>query len=466
MVKEVQRDKDEVVDSSYSADTQDSYCADGQDIYCADAQDIYCADAQGHYGEFGGRYAPEVLMPALLELEACFEEAKADPTFFAELEKAEKEFTGRPTPLYFCENLSAHLGGAQIFVKNEGLAHTGAHKINHCIGQALLAKRMGKKRIIAETGAGQHGLATATVCAKFGLECVVYMGALDVARQRPNVFWMEKLGATVVPVEYGGKRLKDAVNAALKEWITRVEDSHYLLGSCVGPHPFPEINRFFQSVVSREIKEQMYAHCQDLPTHVIACVGGGSNAAGAFDAFLNEAQVTLIGVEAGGKGERLGEHAVRLASSATEASSTTKDDAEGRKSAGGTIGVVEGFKSYWLQDTHGQIANTHSISAGLDYAGVGPLHAHLHNIGRVHYTFARDAQVLEAFSLLAKHEGILSALESAHALAEGIRLAPLLSSDKRIVVNLSGRGDKDIFIFARHLGDDTFFEFLRNYVQE
>ncbi|MCL4153669.1 UNVERIFIED_CONTAM: hypothetical protein GTU68_024330 [Idotea baltica] len=390
-------------------------------------------------------------MPALLELEECFETARKDPEFLVELKKIEKTFTGRPTPLYFCENLTNQLGGAKIYIKNEGLAHTGAHKINHCIGQALLAKRMGKKRIIAETGAGQHGLASATVCARFGLECVVYMGATDVARQRPNVFWMEKLGAKVVAVEHGGKRLKDAVNAALKEWIARVEDSHYLLGSCVGPHPFPEINRFFQSVISREIRSQMIEETGKLPSYVIACVGGGSNAAGAFDAFLTETSVKLIGVEAGGKGVASGEHAARF--------------------SGGRLGVVEGFKSLWLQDDHGQIANTHSISAGLDYAGVGPLHAFLSDVGRVQYTQASDDGVLEAFSLLAKNEGILSSLESGHALSEALRLAPTLPKDESIVVNLSGRGDKDLFIFAKHLGekdcrDEKFFEFLRSYVEQ
>lgn len=403
----------------------------------------FTADADGHYGPYGGRYAPEVLMPALLELEECFAHAIQDPEFLAELARVEKEFTGRPTPLYFCENLTRMLGGAKIFIKNEGLAHTGAHKINHCIGQALLAKRMGKKRIIAETGAGQHGLASATVCAKFGLECVVYMGARDVARQRPNVFWMEKLGATVVPVEHGGQRLKDAVNAALKEWISSVRDSHYLLGSCVGPHPFPEINRFFQGVVSREVRSQILEATGKLPDYVIACVGGGSNAAGAFNDFLADESVSLIGVEAGGTGTAVGEHAARF--------------------TGGRVGIVEGFKSYWLQDPHGQVANTHSICAGLDYAGVGPLHAYLYDSGRAHYTQASDAAVLEAFTMLARNEGILSSLESGHAVAEAIRLAPTLDSTQSIVINLSGRGDKDIFIFAKQLGDEKFFEFLRTY---
>ena len=404
----------------------------------------FAVDEQGYYGEFGGRYAPEVLIPALEELEAEFEKARADAQFAAELQSVYRNYVGRPTPLYHCENLSRELGGAQIFIKNEGLAHTGAHKINHCVGQLLLARRMGKKRIVAETGAGQHGLASASVAAKFGVECVVYMGAEDVARQRPNVFWMEKLGATVKPVEFGGKRLKDAVNAALKDWITNVESTHYLLGSALGPHPFPEINRYFQAVVGREIRAQMKEQSDSLPDYVIACVGGGSNAIGAFDAFLDDENVELIGVEAGGKGKSPGEHAIRL---------------DGNSS----LGVVEGYKSFWLQDEDGQIENTHSISAGLDYAGVGPIHAYLKECGRASYTSAEDSAVLKAFELLAKNEGILSSLESAHALAEAIRLAPTLDSSKRIVVNLSGRGDKDIFIFARHLGDENFYDFLKDY---
>ena len=404
----------------------------------------FSVDKDGHYGEFGGRYAPEVLIPALEELEACFSKSKKDQKFLAKLKEVQTTFVGRPTPLYYCENLSKKLGGAKIYLKNEGLAHTGAHKINHCVGQVLLALEMKKKRIIAETGAGQHGLASATVCAKFGLECVVYMGATDVARQRPNVFWMEKLGAKVVPVEFGGMRLKDAVNAALKDWITNVDSSHYLLGSCVGPHPFPEINRYFQSIVGKEIKSQCKTATGNLPDYVIACVGGGSNAIGAFDTFLKEDSVQLIGVEAGGKGIKSRQHAARF--------------------KGGRLGVVEGFKSMWLQDEHGQIADTHSISAGLDYAGVGPLHAYLHEVGRVQYTYALDQQVLEAFKLLALNEGILASLESSHALAEAIRLAPTLPKNKTLVVNLSGRGDKDIFIFARHLGDDAFFTFLKDYI--
>ncbi|MCB0323568.1 MAG: tryptophan synthase subunit beta [Bdellovibrionales bacterium] len=406
----------------------------------------YAADEGGHYGPFGGRYSPEVLMPALEELEACYRSALDDPQFHADLEKVRRTFIGRPTPLYFCENLTRDLGGAKIYLKNEGLAHTGAHKINHCVGQALLAKRMGKRRIIAETGAGQHGVATATVCARFGLECVIYMGAIDMARQRPNVFWMQQLGAEVRPVEFGGKRLKDAVNAALKDWITNVGTTHYLIGSCLGSHPFPEMNRFFQSVVGQEIRSQLDDAEGRLPDYVIACVGGGSNSIGAFDEFLAERSVKLIGVEAGGKGIASGSHASRF--------------------AGGRLGVVEGYKSYWLLDQHGQVADTHSISAGLDYAGIGPLHALLHDEKRVEYTSATDEEVLAAFQRLARTEGVFSALESAHAVAHAIRLAPTLPRDKIIVVNLSGRGEKDIFILAKHLADTTFVEFLKDYLSE
>lgn len=401
--------------------------------------------ADGHYGPYGGRYAPEVLMPALIELEECFEDAKHDKRFLAELADLYRSYIGRPTPLYFCANLSRKLGGAKIYVKNEGTAHTGAHKINHCVGQALLAKRMNKRRIIAETGAGQHGLASSAVAARFGFECLVYMGAIDVARQRPNVFWMEQFGAKVIPVEFGGKRLKDAVNAALKDWITNVSSSHYLLGSCLGPHPFPEINRYFQKIVGEEIKEQLREATGKLPDVVMACVGGGSNAIGAFDAFFDEPSVKLVGVEAGGLGPKSGQHAIRF--------------------QGGTPGVVEGYKSYWLQNTDGQVSATHSISAGLDYAGIGPLHAFLRDQGRVSYTYATDREVLEAFKLLAKTEGIFPALESAHAVAEAIKLAPKLSSRQTIVVNVSGRGEKDIFILARNLGDKQFMRFLRDYIE-
>ncbi|MFN8390371.1 MAG: tryptophan synthase subunit beta [Bdellovibrionota bacterium] len=409
-------------------------------------KDPYSVDSKGHYGPYGGRYAPEVLMPALLELEECFNDARKDKKFLRELKELQQTYIGRPTPLYFCGNLTKKLGGARIYVKNEGLAHTGAHKINHCVGQALLAQRMGKKRIIAETGAGQHGLATSAVSARFGFECEVYMGARDVARQRPNVFWMEQFGARVHPVKFGGQRLKDAVNAALKDWITNVKTSHYLLGSCLGPHPFPEMNRFFQAVVGQEIKEQIKAQTGALPNYVIACVGGGSNALGAFDAFLKDKSVALIGVEAGGKGIRSGKHAVRF--------------------HGGKTGIVEGYKSYWLLGDDGQVADTHSISAGLDYAGIGPLHAQLRDLKRVQYSSATDDEALKAFQLLASHEGILPALESSHALAHAVRIAPTLSKKKSIVVNLSGRAEKDIFILARHLADEQFHDFLRSYLKE
>jgi tryptophan synthase beta chain len=405
----------------------------------------YEPDADGYYGEFGGRYAPEVLIPALEELEQCFSDAKKDQAFLTELAECYTSYIGRPTPFTYCKNLSDALGGARIYLKNEGACQTGAHKINHCVGQALLTTRMNKRRVIAETGAGQHGVATASVCAKFGLECTIYMGAKDVARQRPNVFWMEQLGAKVVPVTFGGQRLKDAVNAAMKDWITNVRDSHFLLGSCLGPHPFPEINRYFQKIVGHEIKAQLQEVAGRHPDYVIACVGGGSNSIGAFDAFFEDERVQLIGVEAGGKGKRLGQHASRF--------------------EGGTIGVVEGYKSLWLQTDTGQVADTHSISAGLDYAGIGPLHAFLNSTGRVTYTSALDREVLQAFSTLARHEGVFASLESAHAVAEAIKLAPKLSKQKIIVVNLSGRGDKDIFILAKNLSDKTFEEFLRSYLR-
>ncbi len=407
--------------------------------------DDFSVDSSGHYGSFGGRYAPEVLMPALEELESCFTAVKKDKKFQQELSDVYRDYVGRPTPLYFCQNLSDELGGARIYLKNEGMTHTGAHKINHCVGQALLARRMNKQRIIAETGAGQHGLASATVAARFGLECVIYMGALDMARQRPNVFWMEQLGAKVVPVEFGGKRLKDAVNAALKDWISNVRSTHYLLGSTLGPHPFPEMNRYFQSVVGREIKAQLKSREGRLPDYVIACVGGGSNSLGAFDAFLGDSSVSLIGVEAGGKGKKMGSHAARF--------------------QGGKLGVVEGYKSYWLLDEQGQVADTHSISAGLDYAGIGPLHALLREKGRVQYTSATDKEVLSAIKTLASTEGIFPALESAHAFAYAIKLAPSLPRKKIIVVNMSGRGDKDLFILAKALDDKKFFEFLKDYAR-
>jgi len=393
----------------------------------------YDADKFGHFGKYGGRYAPEMLIPALEELEETYNKAKKDKKFKKELLYLFKHYTGRPTPLYLAENLTKKLKGAKIYFKNEGLNLTGAHKITHCLGQALLARRMGKKRLIAETGAGQHGVAAATVAAKFGFECIVYMGEIDMERQKPNVFWMKQLGAKVVPVKFGQKTLKDAVNAALKDWITNVKTSHYLLGSTVGPHPFPTINRDFQSIVGFEVEKQIKELAGRLPDFLIACVGGGSNALGLFYRFLEEEKVKLIGVEAGGKGvEKLGQHAVRF--------------------KGGKPGVVEGYKSIFLQDKDGNILPTSSVSAGLDYPGIGPQLAYLKEKERVKFVYATDKEVIRAFRILCLTEGIIPALESAHAVAYAIKLAPRLSKDKILVVNLSGRGDKDIFIIAKALG--------------
>jgi tryptophan synthase beta chain len=400
----------------------------------------------GHFGQYGGRYAPEMLIPALEELEAMYSKLRKDKEFQEEFKHLLKTFSGRPTPLTYAENLTRKLGGAKIYLKNEGLNITGAHKITHCIGHILVAKRMGKKRILAETGAGQHGVASATVAAKMGMSCDVYMGEVDVARQRPNVFLMERLGARVIPVSHGNKTLKDAVNAALKDWIENVKDSYYLLGSVVGPHPYPTMTRDFQSVVGREIRKQLLEAEGKLPDYVIACVGGGSNAMGAFYDFVDEKKIRLIGVEAGGRGKKLGDHAARF--------------------QGGSVGVVEGFKSYFLQDSDGQLISTHSISAGLDYAGIGPELSYLHDINRVEFTSALDSEVLESVDILAKTEGIIPALESAHALTEAIKLAPTLPKSKVIVVNISGRGDKDLFILAEAFKDKSFYAYLKTKVEE
>lgn len=405
----------------------------------------YDADPQGFFGELGGRFVPEMLIPALEELEKAYRKAKKDPDFLKELMDLYQNYSGRPTPLYFANNLTKRLGGAKIFLKNEGLNHTGAHKINHCLGQALLAKRMGKKRLIAETGAGQHGVATATVAAKFDMQCTVYMGEVDVKRQRPNVFWMEQLGAKVVPVSHGTKRLKDAVTAALQDWIENVDDTYFLLGSALGPHPYPSMVADFQSIVGLEVESQLQEQTgKNYPDVIVACVGGGSNAIGIFRPFLENQAVTLIGVEAGGRDiQQAGEHATRL----------QKDP---------HLGVVEGYRSYFLQDEDGQVQPTHSISAGLDYAGIGPQHGHLFETGRVQYQSAGDAEVLSAFQLLAKTEGILPALESAHAVAYAIQLAPTLAPEKTVVINVSGRGDKDVFILAEALADASWQEFLQS----
>jgi tryptophan synthase beta chain len=401
------------------------------------------ADADGFFGEFGGRYVPEMLMPALLELEEAYASCRDDPGFRQELDALYRDYSGRPTPLYFAENLSRRLGGAKIYLKQEGLGATGAHKINHCLGQALLARRMGKKRLICETGAGQHGLATATVAARFGFPCTVYMGTEDVRRQATNVFWMRQLGATVEPVEEGTRTLKDAVNAALKDWTWNVADTYYLLGSALGPHPYPTIVRDFQAVIGREVRQQILEKEGRLPDVLVACVGGGSNSLGLFHEFLGEASVRMVGVEAGGRSLAPGEHAARF--------------------AGGRVGVVEGYKSYFLQSEDGQVERTHSISAGLDYAGIGPQHAYLRDLGRIDFEPAFDREVIEAFQLLAREEGILAALESSHAVAWVVKHAGSLRRDAIVVVNLSGRGDKDIFIVAEAVGDEAWKEYCREY---
>ncbi|MFQ5575396.1 MAG: tryptophan synthase subunit beta [Anaerolineae bacterium] len=381
----------------------------------------------GKFGPYGGQFVPETLMPALLELETAYARAQADPEFQAELDHLLQTYVGRPTPLTFARRLSEHLGGAKIYLKREDLAHSGAHKINNALGQALLARRMGKRRIVAETGAGQHGVGAATACALLGLECVVYMGAVDIARQQPNVYRMQLLGADVRPVQSGSRTLKDAINEAIRDWVTNVSATHYLLGSALGPHPYPTMVRNFQCVIGRETRQQILAATGRLPDTLIACVGGGSNAIGLFYPFLADAPVRKIGVEAGGEGIAGGRHAARFA-----------DPERGR------VGVLHGTRSYVLQTPDGQILNTHSISAGLDYPSVGPEHAMLRDAGEVQYTIATDDRALDAFHLLSRLEGIIPALESAHAVAEAVKLAPSLPPQHLIVVNLSGRGDKDL----------------------
>jgi len=379
------------------------------------------------FGAYGGQFVPETLMPALAEVEAAYVTLSQDMAFRAELDELLRTYVGRPTPLTHARRLTAHMGGAQVYLKREDLAHTGAHKINNALGQALLAKHMGKGRIVAETGAGQHGVASATVAALLGLACVVYMGTVDIARQQSNVLRMKLLGAEVRPVDAGARTLKDAVNEAIRDWVTNVHDTHYLLGSALGPHPYPTMVRDFQSVIGNEAREQIIAQAGRLPDACVACVGGGSNAIGLFHAFREDAGVRWVGVEAGGEGINTGRHAARFA-----------DPRLGRP------GVLHGMYTFVLQDADGQIAGTHSISAGLDYAAVGPEHAHLRELGRADYTVATDDEALAAFQLLARTEGILPALESAHAIAEVVRLAPAMSPDQIILVNLSGRGDKDL----------------------
>jgi len=382
---------------------------------------------KGKFGQFGGQYVPEVLMPALAELESAFFLAMADPAFTAQLDQLLTTYVGRPTALTYAERLTQHLGGAKIYLKREDLAHSGAHKINNALGQALLAKRMGKKKVIAETGAGQHGVATATACALLGLDCVVYMGTVDIDRQRPNVYRMQLLGAEVRPVNSGSCTLKDAINEAIRDWVTNVRDTYYLLGSALGPHPYPTMVRDFQSVIGREAREQILAAQNRLPDLLIACVGGGSNAIGLFHRFLDDENVGMLGVEAGGLGIASGRHASRFS-----------DPERGRK------GVLHGTYSYVLQTPDGQILETHSISAGLDYPSVGPEHALLRDEERVEYTIATDQEALDAFHLLSRLEGILPALESAHAVAAAVRVAPHIAKEQSIIINLSGRGDKDL----------------------
>lgn len=381
-------------------------------------------DAQGHFGPYGGKFTPETLMHPLQELEHAYLEVKQDGAFQAELNRLLREYSGRPTPLFRAERLSQHLGGATVYLKREDLNHTGAHKINNCLGQALLAQRMGKRRIIAETGAGQHGVATATACALLGLECEVYMGEEDMRRQELNVFRMRLLGATVHGVASGSKTLKDAINEAIRDWVTNVRHTYYLLGSVLSSHPYPMMVRDFQAVIGREAREQIVEREGRLPDTLVACVGGGSNAIGLFYAFLNDSSVAMIGVEAGGRGPALGNHAARF--------------------SGGKPGILQGTYSYVLQTDEGQIANTHSVSAGLDYASVGPEHAYLHDVGRIRYCSVDDHEALEAFHLLSRTEGIIPALESAHAVAEAVRQAPKLGRNHLMIVNLSGRGDKDV----------------------
>jgi tryptophan synthase beta chain len=390
-------------------------------------------DARGHFGPYGGRFVPETLMAALEELTSAYEEARLDPAFHRELDHLLSSYVGRPTPLMFAQRLTEHLGGARIYLKREDLCHTGAHKINNAVGQVLLARRMAKTRIIAETGAGQHGVATATVCALMNLNCVVYMGTEDMRRQELNVFRMRLLGAEVVAVESGSRTLKDAINEALRDWVTNVADTYYLLGSVMGPHPYPVMVRDFQSVIGLEARKQVLETEGRLPDLLIACVGGGSNSIGLFHEFIADESVRMIGVEAGGRGDQLGEHAARF--------------------SGGRPGVLQGTRSYVLQDENGQISTTHSVSAGLDYSAIGPEHAYLHDIGRISYSRASDAEALDAFQLLTRLEGIIPALESAHAIAELIKLAPSMTSEQIIIVNLSGRGDKDVNTVAELLSN-------------
>ena len=397
---------------------------------------------KGYYGDWGGAFIPEILFETFKELNEYFEEAKKDPSFWEEYLQLMSSYSCRPTPLTYAENLTNHFGGGHIYIKREDLNHTGAHKANNVMGQGLLVKRMGKKRVIAETGAGQHGVATATMAAKFGLDCTIYMGEEDVQRQRPNVFWMEKMGATVVPVTDGSKTLKDAINEAFRDWVSNMDSTHYVLGTVCGPHPFPEMVAWFQSIIGMEAKKQILQSFGSLPSRVYACVGGGSNAMGIFQGFLWDKQVDLVGVEAGGKGLTSGEHAARLAGS----------DA--------SPGVAQGYKTMFLQDSDGQMLDTHSVAAGLDYIGVSPILSDLCDRGRVRFTAATDSEVMEALDITMKKEGIIPALESAHGFVQAFKEASSLGRDEAIIINMSGRGDKDIFTIANAYGDPSWKEFI------
>ena len=397
---------------------------------------------RGYYGQFGGAYIPEVLVATFDELDAAFTAARSDPTFWRDYVALMSSYSCRPTPITFADNLTRHFGGARIYIKREDLNHTGAHKANNVIGQGLLVQRMGKRRVIAETGAGQHGVATATMAAKFGFECTIYMGEVDVARQRPNVFWMERLGATVVPVKEGSRTLKDAINEAFRDWVTHMDTTHYVLGTACGPHPFPELVTYFQSLIGKEARRQMLDVAGGLPDRVYACVGGGSNAMGIFSGFLDDPGVELIGVEAGGKGLDTGAHASRLCS----------PDA--------SIGVAQGYKTYFLQNHDGQMNETHSVAAGLDYVGVSPILAHYKETGRVRFEAATDREVIDALSLTVRSEGIIPALESSHAFAGAFREAAALGPDARVLINQSGRGDKDIFTIADAFDDPSWRQFI------
>jgi len=396
----------------------------------------------GYYGPFGGTFIPEILAATLEQLTVAFEQIKNDPSFWPAYQSLMSTYSCRPTPLTYSENLTSHFNGPHFYIKREDLNHTGAHKLNNVMGQGLVVQRMGKTRVIAETGAGQHGVATATMAAKFGFECTIYMGEVDVARQRPNVFWMEQLGATVIPVRDGSRILKDAINEALRDWATNMDTTHYVLGTVCGPHPYPAMVSYFQSIIGSEARDQMLGKVGRLPNRVYACVGGGSNALGIFQGFLGDPEVELVGVEAGGEGLKSGRHATRLSSEE------------------GSVGVAQGYKTYFLQNDDGQMLETHSVAAGLDYIGVSPILAAYHEQGRIRFEAATDEEVLEATRLTMKKEGIIPALESAHALACVFREAPQMSTDDVILVNLSGRGDKDIFTIADALGDESWKRFI------